>query len=310
MLDLKNDLYCPYKKENSTIKYVDSRSNHPRYVLDQIPRTINYRLNGLSKNERVFTASCGPYQAALDKGLYKHKLVYREVEKRKRQRRRKIIFYQPPFCKTVSTNISRCFINLVNKHFTDEHRYHKIFNKNKLRVSFCCMPNVKSLITAHNNRLLHEQDGSTVKKCNCRMKSACPVNMNCLERNLIYRATVRSEKGVKTYLGSTGNTFKERYRGHQATFKKTDDRNKTELARYVWELQDEKIKYELEWEIVKKTNKRYSRKFGCTLCNMERIAIMEADKGISLNKRKELCAKCPHYRKMFLNKLPDDHAVK
>ena len=95
--------------------------------------------------------------------------------------------------------------------------------------------------------------------------------MNCLEENLIYRATVRSEKGIKTYLGSTGTNFKERYRGYQATFKKTGDRNKTELAKYVWELQDDNIKYEINWEIVNKTNNnRFSKKFGCTLCNMEK----------------------------------------
>ena len=78
----------------------------------------------------------------------------------------------------------------------------------------------------------------------------------------------------------------------------------------MWELQDDNIKYEINWEIVNKTNNRFSKKFGCTLCNMEKIAIMEADKDISLNKRKELCAKCPHYRKMFLGKLPEDQAVK
>ena len=54
VFDLKNDTYSPYRKENSSISYVDRRSNHPQYVLDQIPKTINNRLNELSKTKHVF----------------------------------------------------------------------------------------------------------------------------------------------------------------------------------------------------------------------------------------------------------------
>ena len=69
-------------------------------------------------------------------------------------------------------------------------------------------------------------------------------------------------------------------------------------------------KFELKWEILHKGGRKYNSKYGCNLCNLEKIAILNADKNLSLNKRKELQTKCPHYRKMFLDKPPDEGAVK
>ena len=292
---------------------MDKRSNHPAYILNQVPKTINQRLNELSKSKYAFEKSRDIYQAALDKSMYKHKLVYsEEKKKRKRQRRRKIVYYQPPFCRTVATNICKSFMGLVSKHFPKGHRYEKIFNKNKIRVSYCCMPNVKNIITAHNNRILRKygENLKKTKECNCRRKNECPVENKCLQENVIYRANITSSKGEKTYVGSTGNTFKERYGGHKASFNKKGDKNKTELAKYVWELKDNGIKFELTWEILHKAGRKYNSKHGCNLCNLEKIEILKADKNVSLNKRKELQTKCPHYRKMFLDKPPDDGVVK
>ena len=174
------------------------------------------------------------------------------------------------------------------------------------------MPNVKSIIMAHNGKVLrkHNEKVKKIKECNCRKKNDCPVENKCLQENVIYRATVNSSKGTRTYVGSTGNTFKERYGGHKASFNKKADKNKTELAKYVWELKDNGTKFELKWEIVYKSGSRYNRKYGCNLCNLEKIEIMKADNNFSLNKRKELQTKCPHYRKMFLDKPPDYGVVK
>ena len=127
-----------------------------------------------------------------------------------------------------------------------------------------------------------------------------------MEENIIYRATVTSAEGIKTYVGSSGNTFKERYLGHMSSFRNKTGRNKTELAKYIWDLKDHKTTFDLSWEIVNKTRKRFDRKCGCTLCNMEKLEIWNADKDRSLNKRKELQSKCPHYRGMYLGKIPDE----
>ena len=41
------------------------------------------------------------------------------------------IWFNPPF----SIKIGRYFLNLVEKHFPREHKFHKIFNRNNIKVS-------------------------------------------------------------------------------------------------------------------------------------------------------------------------------
>jgi hypothetical protein len=49
----------------------------------------------------------------------------------------------------VSTNIGRNFLSLIDKHFPSFFSFHKIFNRNTVKVSYSCMSNVKSIITKH-----------------------------------------------------------------------------------------------------------------------------------------------------------------
>lgn len=50
-LDLEQDCYEPFSKENNVIKYVHHSSNHPQIILKRIPEIINNRLSRLSSNE-------------------------------------------------------------------------------------------------------------------------------------------------------------------------------------------------------------------------------------------------------------------
>ena len=52
-----------------------------------------------------------------------------------KQRKRNIIWFNPPFSKNVATKIGRYFLNLVDKHFPRDHKFHKIFNRNNIKVS-------------------------------------------------------------------------------------------------------------------------------------------------------------------------------
>ena len=147
-------------------------------------------------------------QTALEKSNYVHQLKYDEITPIKRRRHRKVIFYNPPFCKSVTTNVCKTFMELVKKHFANGHKYEKIFNKNKLRVSYCCMPNIRSRIIAHNNKTMSELENVGTKKgCNCRKKNECPVANRCQEENVVYRANIKSDHEEKLYVGLAGNTF-------------------------------------------------------------------------------------------------------
>ena len=63
------------------------------------------------------------------------------------------------------------------------------------------------------------QDES-MKMCNCRKPSECPLEGRCLEQCLIYKATVSSN-------GSTGQSFKSRYTAHKSSFKKQQQSSET-----------------------------------------------------------------------------------
>ena len=289
--------------------YVHSKSNHPSYIIRQIPESINHRISKLSKNANAFNENKELYEAALKHGNYNYKLNYEQTKgtgkSKRNKRKRNIIYYNPPYCKTVATNIGKNFLRLIDKHFHVDHKYAKIFNRKTLKLSYSCMSNIKMRITAHNRNILEkfktDQQKKKKQNCNCRKKTECPVKGDCLTPNVIYRAVVTSKDEEKSYVGSSGNNFKERYRGHKASFNSKDPKkqNCTGLASYVWKLKKDNMDFEIGWEILCRTKNKFNIRNGCKLCNLEKyfIALQEPEK--SLNKRTELKSKCVHYRSMF-----------
>ena len=225
--------------------------------------------------------------------------IYIYICNKKRKRKRRIIYYNPPFCNSVSTNIGRKFIQLIDKTFTADHPYRKIFNRNSLKLSYSCMPNIKRIIHAHNWKILNSTKEKQEPKCNCRKKKECPVQGKCQIANVIYKASLRNDGTTKYYVGSTGMKFKDRYALHKSSFNKKDSKA-TELAKAVCELKRTNKNFELSWEIICRTRKKFDLKSGCKLCNLEKIEISKIKKEESLNKRTELQSICPHYRNMFL----------
>ena len=100
---------------------------------------------------------------------------------------------------------------------------------------------MKGIIQAHNRKVMqaHKPGEKNKALCNCRIKTACPVKNQCLTKNVIYEAVVNSKEGTKSYAGSTGRTFKERWSGHKSSFN-NKERSNTALSDYVWELKEKK----------------------------------------------------------------------
>ncbi len=79
----------------------------------------------------------------------------------------------------VATNIGREFLQILSRNFPANHKYHKIFNKNTVKISYSCMPNMNSVIKSHNSKLLentkeNQVSVKEVKSCNCRKPTAAP----------------------------------------------------------------------------------------------------------------------------------------
>ena len=85
------------------------------------------------------------------KYIAENKMIIDEIGKRN------IKWFNPPFSQTVSTNVGKRFLNLLDKHFPPNNQLHKIFNRNTVKVSYSCTPNVGSIIKSHNKNLTNTE---------------------------------------------------------------------------------------------------------------------------------------------------------
>ena len=191
---------------------------------------VERRLQSISSDEAVFNDAKTLYEEALKSSGFDTELVYSksETNKPRRSRRRKIIWFNPPYCQSIETNVARKFLFLVDKHFPPGHHHRKIFNRNTLKVSYSCMPNIDSTIKSHNSGLINNHVAG--KACNCRKNDTCPVDGRCLEEGIVYEATIKSGQEIKKYVGLTEGTFIKRLYGHRQSFKNSSLKNATEQA--------------------------------------------------------------------------------
>ena len=106
----------------------------------------------------------------------------------------------------MKTNVGKTFMGLVHNHFPHHHKYYKLFNRNNIRVSYSYMPNLNNVIWKHNSKIMKNPAPSTTKTCNCRRKTDCPMDGNCLSECLIYKASVSTTTN-KYYYGTCENTL-------------------------------------------------------------------------------------------------------
>ena len=72
--------------------------------------------------------------------------------------------------------ILRIFLRLLDKHFGRNHKCHKIFNRNNVKISYSC---IKNVITSHKKEptnVFKEMNGKT---CSCRNKNNGPLDNKC-----------------------------------------------------------------------------------------------------------------------------------
>ncbi len=310
-LDLKNNSYKPYRKPNNEPIYIHKESNHPPAILKQIPKIINRRISDLCSNRDIYAKEIPSYETALKKSGFSEKLEYspkvsdqsHQVQNNKK-RKRKIIWFNPPFSANVKTNVGKIFLKLVKKHFPKGHQLAKIFNRNTLKVSYSCMKNVNSIISAHNKTVLNPKNNEE-HGCNCRVKENCPLQNKCLTPCLIYEATVSNDQNneVKRYIGLTEGTFKQRYANHCKDFRQIKYEKSTELSKYVWSIKKDGRTPIIKWKILKKVVSK-PRKDYCRLCLMEKMYIINSiGDHMLLNSRSELVSKCRHQNKYIIKYL-------
>ena len=133
------------------------------------------------------------YKEALTESGFNDDIIYTPVtesnnSERNKTRKRKIIWFNLLYSKNVETNIGKTFLKLVKKHFRRNNIFHKIFNKNTIKISYSCMGNISSIIAWHNKSILYPK--AKEYGCNCINKESYPLQNQCLTPKVVYEASL------------------------------------------------------------------------------------------------------------------------
>ena len=336
-LDIKFNLlkhvHEPFRKENDKPMYLNVKSDHPNHIIKHIPIMIEQRISNLSSTEEIFNTHKAPYEEALRSGGYRYNatkdknvnLKYQKPGKKKRKRKpRRVLYFNPPFSRSVETNVVKLFLSLIDKHFPKGHKLHKCFNRNTVKATYCTMSNMKEKIGNHNGKILSKKDeipldaNGNVESC-CQDGLHCPLQPDrCDQKNVIYQAKVHlpTENKFMIYYGSTEREFKKRCSEHKTSFRIVP-KSHTALSSYIWKLKEKKTPYFVNWSIKARGHAFSSGGRACDLCLTEKLIILTADQSTMLNRRDELLEACRHLRKHLLvslfppkKKEPPDTTVK
>ena len=213
-LNLNNGSFKPYYKPDDIIQYINNESNHPPSIIKHLSASIEKRLSNSSSNEKIFKEAAIYYEYSLNKAGYINKLVYHTPSasnQGKKNRQRNVV----------------SFLRLLETNFPKKHIFNKIFNRNKVKVSYSSMQNIKAII---NNMNIFHQNNETKDECNCRNKKYCPLGGKFLSPNIVYQGKMNSSQpnyNDKIYFGVAEKLFKDLTK----SFTHEDYANDTELSK-------------------------------------------------------------------------------
>ena len=86
------------------------------------------------------------YNTAVQKNGFNENIEYSPSQPKERNRKRQIIWFNPPYSVNVKTNVGKLFMKLIDKHFPRHHKFYNLFNRNNVKLSYSCMPSMKNII--------------------------------------------------------------------------------------------------------------------------------------------------------------------
>ena len=171
-MDLNSGIFKPYMKPNDSPLYINKKSNHPPSIIKNIPAAVNRRLSNISANENVFKAAIPPYQNALKNSGYDFEMKYDPIpnnNNKKHSRKRRVTWFNPPYSTNVSTNIGAKFLRTIDTCFPPCNPLSKLINRNTVKISYRCMPNMGQVLATHNAKILKQEEVQQLPPgCNCR----------------------------------------------------------------------------------------------------------------------------------------------
>ena len=118
-------------------------------------------------------------------------------------------WFNPPYSQSISTNVGKKFLDLVDSCFPDGHELKKIINRNNVKVSYSTMPNMAQMLNQHNIKVNSSDNIKHTGGCNGhRGGRQCPVPGNCMAKGVVYGAEITdlATGNKETYTGLTEGT--------------------------------------------------------------------------------------------------------
>ena len=218
-----------------------------------------------------------------------------------KNRKRNILWYNPPYNCTVTTNVAKEFLKLIDECFPPYHPLHKVFNRKNVKVGYSTTPNIAQIISAKNSKALKPPEPEK-RKCSCPKTKECPLDKKCLSDEIIYQATVMEpESEPKTYIGLCSTDFKARLGVHKDSFKNPQKLNiQTSLSKHIHKLETKNIEHEVTWKLIDRGRTFSPITNVCQLCTREAYYILFHPNSASLNSRSELYSACRHKKSKLL----------
>ena len=201
---------------------------------------------------------------------------------------------------------------LVDKHFPKGHPLSKILNRNTIKISYRCLPNMGRKLANHNSKILRTSTNPTPRPaatCNCQRsrKPECPVPGGCNQDGAVYQTTISTNDGrVENYVGLARN-FKKRFRKHRTTLKDRHAEGQTTMSNYVHLQRDQGKDPVVAWRFMEKNVPDFNPISGvCRLCTREKFQIVLNPSAATLNHRTEMFAHCRHKDFYLIGNLSSD----
>ena len=165
--DLRTHKCYRYRKDSNQLLYIIKQSIHPPTIIKQIPSMVSRRISDISCNKEYFDKATPAYNNAFKIVGFNENIQFTSTAPPRRNHNRKAIWFSPPYSVNVKTNIGRIFLRLIEKHFPRHDNYCKLFNRNNIKISYSCMPNMTSVIRKHSISLLRDPTPTDMKECSC-----------------------------------------------------------------------------------------------------------------------------------------------
>ena len=126
---------------------------------------ISKRVSDISCDSDHFNKAAPDYNTALKKSSFNENIKYSPSQLKQRNRKRQIIWFTPPYRVNIKTNVGKLCMRLIDKHLPRRHNFHKLFNRNNVKLNYGCMPSMKNAIQKHSSKKMEDPKSANNKTC-------------------------------------------------------------------------------------------------------------------------------------------------